>query len=99
MHNVNDGINATRRLLDAAWIDEARCERGLAALRQYQRAWNEKTKMFSDAPLHNWASHGADALRTFAAGHRDPKEKLAPTGPRIPEFKGRFGVSNGWMAR
>lgn len=53
--NVNDGINAVRRMLDSTWIDENRCERGLNALRNYQRGWNEKLKMFSDAPLHNWA--------------------------------------------
>lgn len=99
LHNVNDGINATRRMLDFAWIDEKRCERGVATLRNYQRAWNEKTKMFSDAPLHNWASHGADALRTFAAGHRDPKDRPV-TQPRIPEIRtaGRHG-GTGWLAR
>jgi phage terminase large subunit len=101
LHNVNDGINATRRLLDYAWIDEKRCERGLAALRQYQRAWNEKTKMFSDAPWHNWASHGSDSLRTFASGHREAKERApSTTTPRIPEPRS-FGraSSTGWMAR
>jgi hypothetical protein len=53
--SVMDGINAVRRLLDYAWIDEKRCERGLNALRNYRRAWNEKLKMFADAPLHDWA--------------------------------------------
>lgn len=96
--NVNDGINAVRRVLDCAWVDEKRCERGLNALRNYQRAWNEKMKMFSDAPLHNWASHGADALRTFASGYKDPKEKTKSETPELP----RFGFSGrdrgtGWM--
>ena len=97
--SVLDGINAVRRMLDATWIDEKRCERGLNALRNYQRAWNEKMKMFSDAPLHNWASHGADALRTFACGHRDPKDKPVSMG-KIPDFRdvGRER-GHGWMAR
>src|SRR5579859_1267699 len=100
LHNVNDGINATRRLLDYAWIDEKRCERGLAALRQYQRAWNDKAKMFSDAPLHNWTSHGSDALRTFAAGYRDPKDKPISV-PKVipPRVHGRPNSGNGWLAR
>jgi phage terminase large subunit len=96
--HVQDGINATRRLLDTAWIDEKRCERGLNALRNYQRAWNEKMKTFSDAPMHNWASHGADALRTFASGYRDPKEvkKFIP----LPNFSGDPRErATGWMAR
>ena len=97
--NVNDGINAVRRMLDFTWIDEKRCERGLNALRNYQRGWNEKLKMFSDNPLHNWASHGADALRTFATGHRDPKDKSVFNG-KIPTFRdvGK-PAGNGWMAR
>jgi|SRR5579864_477040 len=82
-HNVNDGINATRRLLDAAWIDGKRCERGLNALRNYRRKWDEKLKMFSDAPLHDWASHGADSLRCFAAGFQETKDRA----PALPKMK------------
>lgn len=99
-HNVNDGINAVRRMLDATWIDEKRCERGLNALRNYRREWDERLKMFRDAPLHDWASHGADALRTFAAGYRDPKEK---TRPAITMPKRNSGLpadrGTGWMGR
>jgi len=72
----------------------------LAALRQYQRAWNEKAKMFSDAPLHNWTSHGSDALRTFAAGYRDPKDKpISPPKVIPPRVHGRPNSGNGWLAR
>lgn len=71
-HSVMDGINATRRMLDRTWIDETRCERGLNALRNYRREWDDRLKMFRDNPLHDWSSHGADALRTFAAGYDDP---------------------------
>lgn len=74
-HNVMDGINATRKLLDQAWIDEARCERGLNALRNYRREWDSRLNMFRDSPLHDWSSHGADALRTFASGYRNPRDK------------------------
>lgn len=98
-HNVNDGINAVRRMLDATWIDEKRCERGLNALRNYQRAWNEKLKMFSDAPLHNWASHGADALRCFASGFREVKERpqLDFALPKLST--GGVGGGNNWLRR
>lgn len=86
-HNVNDGINATRRLLDTAWIDEKRCERGLNALRNYRRAWNEKLKMFSDSPLHDWSSHSADAIRTFASGFQEIKDKSPKLpAPKLPDF-------------
>lgn len=95
-HNVNDGINAVRRMLDATWIDQARCERGLDALRNYRRDWSEQLKMFRDAPVHDWASHGADALRTFAWGYRDPKEKVTRRAQTIPVARGD-GDGTGWM--
>src|SRR6185503_14975049 len=56
--DINDGINATRRLLDSCWIDKKRCARGLECLRQYRREWDEKGKVWKPRPLHDWASHG-----------------------------------------
>ena len=37
-----DGVNGVRRLLSRSWIDEERCERGLAALQNYRREWDEE---------------------------------------------------------
>lgn len=67
---VADGINATRLVLARSCFDEDKCERGLAGLYEYRRAWNDKTKTFSDRPVHDWASHPADAARSFAIGAR-----------------------------
>lgn len=79
VRNINDGINATRRLLDRAVIDPVRCERGLKCLRNYRREWDEERGTFRDRPLHNWASHGADAFRTFAQGFVE-RPMVAPRG-------------------
>jgi hypothetical protein len=68
---VLDGINAVRRMLDSSWIDPDRCERGLEALKQYRREWDDKLKTWKLKPRHDWSSHGADALRTFAMGYED----------------------------
>lgn len=69
--SVDDGINAGRILLHGARFDRVKCERGLNALRQYQRRWDEKLKTFSSAPLHDWTSHAADAWRYLAQGIKD----------------------------
>jgi phage terminase large subunit len=68
---VMDGINAVRRMLDQCWIDTERCGRGLEALKQYRREYDETLKDWKQRPLHDWTSHGADALRTFACGFED----------------------------
>jgi hypothetical protein len=33
---------------------------------------------FRDRPFHNWASHGADAFRTFAQGFVEPEMVRPP---------------------
>jgi phage terminase large subunit len=88
IHFVMDGINAVRRMLDRTLIDPVRCERGLEALKAYKRKWNEENKDWSQDADHSWASHGADALRSFAAGYDEP-EGLVKRGDRHRE--GAFG--------
>jgi hypothetical protein len=98
-HNVNDGINAVRHLLDATWIDENRCERGLNALRNYRREWDDRLKIFRDHPLHDWSSHSADALRTFAAGFKEPREKVRMAVPSSSTYTMPSDKGTGWMGR
>lgn len=83
-HNLADGISAVRQILGRCEFDEIGCgDTALEGLRQYQTEWDDEKKVFSDKPLHNWASHYADAMRTLAMGYRevmaDPP-KAAPKG-------------------
>jgi phage terminase large subunit len=82
--NVLDGINVVRRMLGRVWIDPNRCERGIEALRQYRREWSDSLKDWSKAPLHDWSSHGADALRTFACGFDDTVGMVSARRDRLP---------------
>lgn len=68
---VAEGIDAVRRLFPRLVFDRRACARLLQALAEYQKVWDAKGKTFRDAPLHSWASHYADALRTFAVGYRE----------------------------
>lgn len=70
-NRIEDGINAVRLVLSKMYFDKIKCARGLQALTNYSKKWDAKNKIFSSAPLHNWASHGADAFRVFAMGARD----------------------------
>ena len=73
--SVEDGIEATRNILPAMWFDKSNCNRGLDCLASYTKEWDEERMVFKTKPLHNWASHGADAMRTFAVGYRKGSEK------------------------
>lgn len=66
--NVMDGINAVRSMFSQFWIDEKKNAKFLDALASYTKQWDEKKGQFNDKPLHNWASHAADMIRTFVMG-------------------------------
>lgn len=67
-----DQIEETRNFLSTCWIDESKCDSGeksgLKCLESYRKEWDDKLGDFKRTPLHNWASHGADAFRTGAVG-------------------------------
>ena len=68
---VEDGIQAVRSMIGRTWFDAEKCERGIEALRQYRREFDDKLKTWRGRPLHDWTSHGADAMRYLAIGYSE----------------------------
>ena len=66
--SLEDGIQATRSILNRCWFDKQKCERGIEALKQYRRTFDDKNKAFKNRPLHDWTSHAADSFRYMAIG-------------------------------
>lgn len=85
-----DAIQAARSIFSRCYFDEKKCARGLKALKNYQKEWDEKKKVFKKKPLHNWACHGADGFLTLATGYKDvvAKHRGSYAGTPSPE---------GWM--
>ena len=74
LDEVIEGIDATRAFLGNCFIDETMCggdKGGIEALDNYRKEWDENLQTYKKGPLHNWASHPVDALRTGATGFRD----------------------------
>ena len=74
-HLVQDGIEAVRGVLPLCWIDEDNCGPLIEALEHYRRKRNnalstDERPVFGDGPLHDWASHAADAFRYLAMTYR-----------------------------
>lgn len=61
--SLEDGIEVVRSSLSKIYIDENKCQRLIKCLENYRYEWNDKRQVYSEKPLHNWASHGADSLR------------------------------------
>ena len=41
---------------------------GVEALKLYRADFDEKHQVLNSSPVHDWASHGADAFRYLATG-------------------------------
>jgi len=72
---VADGINAVRTIFPQCWFDAAKCEAGLRGLRRYQWGPPSAAGVMRREPLHDDASHPADALRTMAMSIKAPEVK------------------------
>jgi len=84
---VVDGIEAARSVFSKCYFDQDRCADGITNLRRYRYDVNPDTGLYSKTPLHDEASHGADAFRYFAVAMQEADEKRTSDTP----------VSVGWM--
>lgn len=73
---IMDGINAARVLMPRIWFDRDKCRDGLECLRQYRADYDEKGRVFRDAPKHDWTSHAADAFRYMAMAYKELKPEV-----------------------
>jgi phage terminase large subunit len=81
-HRVEDQIQAARALLPKCYFDAIKCEKGLNSLENFTQKWDAKNKVYSNNPLHNWASHSSAAFQVSAMDGRDSnqiKERKLPT--------------------
>jgi phage terminase large subunit len=77
----HDRINAARQMIPITWFDAERCALGLTRLRAYRKAWSRARRIYT-GPMHDDASHGADAFGEFAINRRGAfKPRPAPQRP------------------
>jgi phage terminase large subunit len=65
-HRVEDGINQVTLFLSRCWFDAVKCAQGINCLKMYRSEYDDKLKTLKPRPVHDWASHGADAFRYLA---------------------------------
>jgi len=94
--SIDTRIEAARLILPLCYFDEKRCDVGLNALMNYRYAVDDD-KHFSKDPLHDWASHAADAFGYMAVALKEPKAKTKDlqTRPRLNTLGRPLG--GGWM--
>jgi phage terminase large subunit len=73
----DERINAARLMIPLTWFDADKCAVGLDRLQAYRKRWSAATRSFV-GPLHDAASHGADAFGEFAVNrHGAARPKTA----------------------
>ena len=70
---ITDSINAARTIFPKCYFDRENCHEGLQCLRHYRYDVNPDTGTFSQKPLHDNYSHGADAFRYIGLMINEPK--------------------------
>jgi phage terminase large subunit len=86
---IVDSINAARMMFAKCWFDRANTEQGLQCLRHYRYDVDPNTKQFSQKPLHDNYSHGADAFRYIGLMVNEPR--------KVPKQKGAYSLPSSWM--
>lgn len=86
--SVADGIEAARTFFSSCYFDAEKCADGLQCLRNYRYDVDPETQQYSKFPLHDWASHGADAFRYAAVAMT-----IEPTKRTV----NRHAAPGGWM--
>lgn len=78
---IEDGIHNAQVTLSRCYFDLDRCKPGIEALRQYHRAYNDRTRAYAASPKRDWSTHGADAFRYLCLSIRDHEDFRRPTQP------------------
>ena len=78
-----DQISAARAVIPRCEFNSELCEAGMDGLIAWEYAYNEDLGVFSREPLHNWASHPADA---FAYGAQMMQELAQKEPEALPKF-------------
>ena len=87
---IADSINAARTIFNKCYFDRENTTDGLNCLRHYQYDVDVETGAFSQKPLHNIYSHGADAFRYVGLMVNEPRKPK----PRRPDYQ----PITSWMA-
>lgn len=94
-------VESARNMLEYVYFDESRCSRGIECLENYRKKWNERLGAWSDEPVHDWASHGADSFMQLAQGWREYYEDVAkPQETNDIHFNRPVNIAvgaGGWM--
>jgi len=94
--SINDGIQAVRSIFPRCHFNSVKCKRGLEALKDYHKKWDQDKRIFAAVPAHTWSSHGADGFRVFAQSYEEVQVLTEEPKMRRP-YGSRAESDTSWM--
>ena len=88
---IDDGIELVRKTLSKVWIDEEKCKQLLKNLENYRQEFDNKRKIYKGWPLHDWSSHGADAMRYLCASIPNATDGMSADDAKAIRRKALYG--------
>lgn len=99
-------IETVRQLLGRCWFDEIGCDehKGIEGMKQYRKEYNEENGVYATRPVHNWASHWADAFQTLASYYQylvppERKKQSILSGVTGGAVNVGYDGPGGWMSQ
>ena len=89
---IADGIEAVKGLLTSRiHIDNTKCLPLVKSLENYHKDWDDKHKVYSNKPRHDWSSHYADCIRYLAVGLSKIDSRNASSADDYKAVRSFFG--------
>jgi phage terminase large subunit len=83
---VQNGIGAARKTIDSTWFNtqNEQVSQGVECLRQYHFKYDDKLKIMSKEPVHDWSSHACDAFEIIGQVWQEEIKPAAKEPPKFP---------------
>lgn len=99
IHDVWTGINYVAELMPSFEWRTPACDNGVKGLKAYESAPDGSSGVVKNTPLHTWASHIADAMRTMAEADKlglVPSIDVMNSKPKAQPLRATMGLRAQW---
>lgn len=96
--SLGEGIESARQTFPRCWFDRVKCRDGLKSLSEYhwkkiETVSTDDRPVYSLNPVHNWASHGADAFRYLSVAYKHGLVNVGSGGDDMADWRSFYRKS------
>jgi phage terminase large subunit len=88
---IEEGIEALRGIFPRIYFDESKTKHLIKCIENYRKEFDTNHNVYKNRPVHDWSSHGADAMRYVAiAVKRFIDSKGGPTDDEVQRLMDKY---------